>query len=50
MNGSKQTPAQWLPMYFDRYKTSDSDRPPISEEEIEDLQQLMQQMNEKSEE
>ena len=50
MNGAKKTPEQWLPLYVDRYMTSDSDRPPISEEEIEDLQQLMRKMNEKSEE
>lgn len=33
-------------MYFDHYKANDA--PPISEEEIEDIQQMMQQINEKS--
>ena len=46
MGGSKKEPQEWLPMYFDHYKTNDA--PPISEEEIEDIQQMLQQINEKS--
>lgn len=46
MGGSKKEPQEWLPMYFDHYKSNDAT--PISDEEIEDIQQMMQQINEKS--
>ncbi|MBR6077846.1 MAG: hypothetical protein IKP63_05795 [Paludibacteraceae bacterium] len=46
IGGSKKEPQEWLPMYFDHYKANDA--PPISEEEIEDIQMMMQQINENS--
>jgi hypothetical protein len=46
MCGSKKTPAQWLPMYIDRYKAGTKQA--IAEDDIKELQELMQYFNQKS--
>lgn len=45
MNGDKQNrgPAGWMPLYFDKYKKSD--KPPISDEERDELIELMNSIN-----
>lgn len=41
MGGSKKKPAEWLPLYVDRYKDPSDDGEPISEEEVQQIQQEM---------
>ena len=46
MSGTKKKPDEWMQMYFDDYKTESA--PPISEEDENELIEMMKAMNEGS--
>ena len=46
MSGTKKKPDEWMHMYFDDYKTEAA--PPISEEDENELIEMMKAMNEGS--
>lgn len=41
MGGSKKKPAEWLPLYVDRYKDPSEENEPISEEDVQQIQEEM---------
>ncbi|MCH5307635.1 MAG: hypothetical protein J1E37_06090 [Prevotella sp.] len=44
-NKSGQSPAEWLPMDFDRWKEADRDDSPITEDDERELTALMESLN-----
>ena len=45
MSGSKKTPEDWIPLYFDRYIEDEEVVSPMSQEEYDELQAEMAAIN-----
>ena len=43
MSGCKKKPDEWLPLYVDRYRDPSDTNEPISEEEVQQIQQEMEE-------
>lgn len=43
MGGLKKKPHEWLPLYIDRYRDPSDTNEPISEEEVQQIQQEMEE-------